>query len=182
MLHAHRLGYGDLHVIDIPAVPYWLENAVREAENKDVLNGLFPQVVIDPVDLAFVEALQKFPVELPGGIQIGPKRLFYDDAAPLSAFLRRQARGAQPPHDVGKELGGRRQVKQIISGSTPFLVQSAEGVPQTMISIRIPSVGGEIGDALGYPLTNGRIYLVFSLAPADAVADPLPKSFLGERL
>jgi hypothetical protein len=49
--HTHPLG----HARDAVAVPDRLEDGVREAEDEDVLDRLFTQVVIDPVDLRLVE-------------------------------------------------------------------------------------------------------------------------------
>ena len=54
-LDAEGLGAGDLHVIDEAIVPDRLEDAVRESEHQQVLDGLLPEVVIDPVDLPLVE-------------------------------------------------------------------------------------------------------------------------------
>ena len=55
--HADRFGGRDLHVIDVAAVPERFENAVAEAEGEDILDGFLTEVVIDAVDLAFVEDL-----------------------------------------------------------------------------------------------------------------------------
>ena len=51
VLDAERLGHGDLHVVDVAAVPDRLEDGVGEAQGQDVLDRLLPQVVVDPVDL-----------------------------------------------------------------------------------------------------------------------------------
>ncbi len=51
LLDADRFRHRDLHVVDVAAVPDRLEDAVGEAEDQDVLDGLFAQVVIDAVDL-----------------------------------------------------------------------------------------------------------------------------------
>ncbi len=45
----------DLYVIDIVAVPHGLIDGIGKTRNQDVLNRLFPQVMIDPVYLAFVK-------------------------------------------------------------------------------------------------------------------------------
>ena len=50
-LDADLLGDGDLHVVDVLAVPERLEDAVREAEDEEVLDRLLAEVVIDPEDL-----------------------------------------------------------------------------------------------------------------------------------
>jgi hypothetical protein len=62
VLQAHFLGHGNLHVIDVVAVPEWLKDGVGEARNQDVLNCLLfpgndrcgiPGVLAGPMDLAF---------------------------------------------------------------------------------------------------------------------------------
>ena len=53
--HADRFGRRDLDVVDIAAIPERLENTVAEAERQDVLNGFFAEVMIDAVDVDFVE-------------------------------------------------------------------------------------------------------------------------------
>ncbi len=95
-LDADGLGCGDLHVIDVPAIPPRLEHAVREAEYEQVLDGLFPQVVIDAEDLRFVQVRVQEPVQLTRAVEIGPERLLDDDPAPAAGRRgRRQAGGAQ---------------------------------------------------------------------------------------
>ena len=54
-LDADLLGDGDLHVVDVLAVPERLEDAVGEAEDEEVLDRLLAEVVIDAEDLALVE-------------------------------------------------------------------------------------------------------------------------------
>ena len=54
VLDAERLGDGDLNVVDVIAVPDRLEDRVGEAEDHDVLDGLFAQVVVDAVDLGLL--------------------------------------------------------------------------------------------------------------------------------
>ena len=54
-LDADLLGDGDLHVVDVLAVPERLEEAVREAEDEEVLDRLLAEVVIDAEDLRLGE-------------------------------------------------------------------------------------------------------------------------------
>jgi hypothetical protein len=42
-------------VVDVLAVPHRLEDAVGEAEDEKVLDGLLAEVVVDAVDLRLVE-------------------------------------------------------------------------------------------------------------------------------
>ena len=60
---ADVLGRGDLHVVDVVAVPQRLEHAVGEAERQHVLDGLLAQVVVDAEDLRLVEDAQHPAVE-----------------------------------------------------------------------------------------------------------------------
>ena len=46
-----RLGHVDLDVVDVVAVPDRLEEAVREAQREDVLDGLLAEEVVDPEDV-----------------------------------------------------------------------------------------------------------------------------------
>ena len=48
-LDAERFGHRDLHVIDVTTIPDRLEDAVAEAEDQDVLDGLLAEVVINAI-------------------------------------------------------------------------------------------------------------------------------------
>ena len=54
-LDADLLGHGDLHMVDVLAVPQRLEDPVGEPEHEQVLNGLLAEVVVDAIDLLFDE-------------------------------------------------------------------------------------------------------------------------------
>ena len=51
----HRLRHGYLHVVHIIAVPDGFKDGVREAQDQQILNGLFAEVVIDAIDLILAE-------------------------------------------------------------------------------------------------------------------------------
>ncbi len=53
MLDAYGFGRGDLHVIDVIAVPERLDDVVGEAKDHDVLDGFFAEIVVDAVNLVF---------------------------------------------------------------------------------------------------------------------------------
>ncbi len=65
-LDAEVLGHGDLHVVDVAPVPERLEDAVAEAEDEQVADGLLAQVVVDAIDLRLVEDAHDRAVERPG--------------------------------------------------------------------------------------------------------------------
>ena len=54
-LDPHRLGDGDLDVVDELAVPDGLEDPVREPQREHVLHRLLAEVVVDPEDLVLAE-------------------------------------------------------------------------------------------------------------------------------
>ena len=90
LLDADGLRHGDLHVIDVIAVPQRLENRVGEPQHHDVLHGLFAEIVVDPVDLALGEHGEDFAIERLRRFQIGAERLLDDDAPPASIVFARQ--------------------------------------------------------------------------------------------
>ena len=77
-----RFGGGDLNVIDVLTCPDRLEDAVREAEDEDVLDGLLAEVVIDPKDLVLAEHLLDDAGEVHRALEVVPIRLFHHDARP----------------------------------------------------------------------------------------------------
>ena len=64
--HAEFLRYRHLHVIHVAAIPNRLENAVREAERQNVLNRLFPEIMVDTVNLVFTQHLADFMIQCNG--------------------------------------------------------------------------------------------------------------------
>ncbi|CAB4824448.1 unannotated protein [freshwater metagenome] len=59
--HTEGLGHGDLNRCDVVAVPNGFKDRVGEPRVHDVLNGVFAQVVVDPINILFVKvAMQQF--------------------------------------------------------------------------------------------------------------------------
>jgi hypothetical protein len=57
MFDAERFTGRNLHVIDIVAIPDRLDDRIREAKGDDVLDRILSEVVIDPINLLFVQRL-----------------------------------------------------------------------------------------------------------------------------
>src|SRR5687767_2207645 len=114
-LHANALGIGDLHMVDIAAIPERLENGIVKAEDQDVLYRLFAEVVIDAVDLVFLEHALDIAVQRLGGVQVVSKWLLDHDPAPVCIVLLRQASSSQLLDDRRKKPGRGREVKKIIT-------------------------------------------------------------------
>src|SRR5208283_659752 len=87
MLDPDGFGGGNLDMVDVMAVPERFDDVVGEAEDHDVLDRLFAEVMVDAVDLLFGEDLLEVVVELDSGLQVVAKRLFNDDASPLAVFF-----------------------------------------------------------------------------------------------
>ena len=105
VLDPDRLGGGDLDVIDVVAIPDRLEDAIGEAQDQHVLDGLFAEVVVDAVDLVLAEVPVQGGVELARRFQVAAERLFDDDAAPTVA-LDGEAGGGQRVDQAGVGRGG----------------------------------------------------------------------------
>src|ERR1044071_4242844 len=93
IFHADRFRRGDLYVIHVAAVPDRLEHRIGETKDHDVLYGFLTEIVIDAVDLPFVQHLVDALIELARGLQVGPERLFDDHSSALLtvAFLESKA-------------------------------------------------------------------------------------------
>src|SRR5262245_14072276 len=82
VLDAQRFGCGDLHVIDVLTVPDRLDDRIGKPEREDVLDGVLPEIVIDPKDLLLVQGALDGVAETPGAAEVAPEWLFDDDARP----------------------------------------------------------------------------------------------------
>ncbi len=87
MADAELLVDGDLHMIDMVAIPDRLEHAVGKAQHQDVLHRFLAEVVIDPIDLVLVDDLEQFAVQDFRRGKISPERLFNHQPPPCAAFF-----------------------------------------------------------------------------------------------
>src|SRR5215831_8541847 len=81
-LHTKRFGRGDLHVVHVIAVPEGLKDSVAEAQDEQVLDRVFSEVVVDAIDLFFVENVENNLIESFCGSEIASKGLLDYDARP----------------------------------------------------------------------------------------------------
>src|SRR5580698_1942356 len=86
-LDSHRLRDGDLHLVDMVAIPDRLKEFVGETNGHDALDRLLAEEMVDPIDLLLVEDLQDPCVQGFGGFQTVPERLLDDDVPPALAPL-----------------------------------------------------------------------------------------------
>ena len=149
--HTEFLRHGDLHVVNIPAVPDRLENRIREPEDHDVLNGLLAEVVVDAVDLRFREVLAEVFVECPRAREVAAERLFDDDPPPGLGSLLGEAGRAELVHDLREQRRRDRQIKQHVARELPgrlrlrdFCLQLLEGFDVVEIPLEIVAAFAEI--------------------------------------
>jgi len=142
----------DLHAFDIGPVPDWLEHGVGEAEEEDVLRGLFAQIMVDAVNLLFVQGSMQVVVQFLGAGEIVTEGLF-DDHPPPAAAVGDHASLVQV-FDGCQVLSWRQ--RQIIEpvGRAIFLL--FEEVDEIVIVVGIGQVAGDVPQQPG-ELIPGRI-------------------------
>src|SRR5277367_6211233 len=100
-LNTKRFRCGDLDAVNIVAVPQRLENAIAETKNQQILDSVLAEIVIDAVDLLFLEDTQNGLVEFLGCGQIAAEGLLNNDAYPgVRRRWARQAGAAELLDDV----------------------------------------------------------------------------------
>ena len=158
VLHAEGLGGRDLHVVHELAVPHGLEDAVGEAQDQEVLHGLFSQVVVDAVHLPLVEGRVDGAVELLGRGEVAAEGLLDHDARPaghrraagrrlVEGPLARQSRGAELLDDHPELAGRRGQVEHAVaarSGAVQLVEDGAQArVPVGVVELTLDVARGQ---------------------------------------
>ena len=155
----HRLGHGDLHVIDMGRVPQRLVEHVGEAQRHQVLHRLLAQIVVDAEDLVFAEIVADKVVERAGRIEVAANRLFHNDAR----IGRDQPVLAQLVRNIAEQ--GRRDGQ--IEGADA--VAFADRLLQSVESGAARRIGRNVGQAG----EKGLQLLVVDIAGLDVVGDRL---------
>src|SRR5258707_4569539 len=115
MMDADCLASRNLHAIDEIPVPQRFRDAVRKSDDHEVLHGLLAEIVIDAVDLLFIENLLEITIQLLRGSQISSERLLHDDASPFAVLFLRESRLAQLLHHGSEKLRRHRQVEEAVA-------------------------------------------------------------------
>src|ERR1700746_1850488 len=82
VFHAQCLGGSDLYVGYVMAVPYRLDDRVRETEGENVPHRFLAEIMIDAVDLRLVEDLVDRIVETSRAAAIMTEWFFDDETRP----------------------------------------------------------------------------------------------------
>ncbi len=149
-------------MVDVLAVPERLEEAVREAEDEEVLDRLLAEVVIDPEDLRLVEGLADGVVQDLRALEIVPEGLLDDDARPRSSRIRRARRRDQTCllevlHDHA-ELGRRdREIEEAVFRRPALGVEVLEVRAEVGVRLRVLEGAGDVADASLEVLPQGGV-------------------------
>jgi hypothetical protein len=154
---AHGFRGGDLHVVDVIAIPERLDDVVGKPENQNVLHGFFAEVMVDAVDLIFVEDLLEFFVELTRGLQIVSERLFDDDPGPVAALLLGQSGLTQLFHNDREKSWRDGEVEKLVAARVVLLIGVGDLLIQALVSLRVLKIAFDVIDALGEPGPDGGI-------------------------
>ena len=94
MADVDGFGHRDLDVVDVIAVPQWLENGISETEEQDVLRRFLAEIVVDPVDLTLIEYGVHGSIQGLSRGEIRAKRFLDDHPSPTPGLADHSA-GAQ---------------------------------------------------------------------------------------
>ena len=149
LLHAEALRGGDLNVIDVVAIPKRLEDAVPESQHQKILNRVFPQKMIDAIDLRLVESFENVRLSSLAEARSRPKGFSMTMRDP--GFILRRLRQASLL-DLGDHLGinGRRRSKvvQAIAFQMALAVEFFQAVRKFLKRVGLVVISGDVGEGL----------------------------------
>ena len=154
---AHRLGGGDLHVIDAVAIPDRLEQAVGEAERHDALHGVLAEEVVDAEDLVLVQRAQDVGIEIARRLHAVAERLLDHDATPerrLAAgvgALLGELRLAELVDDGAEEAVGDGQVEDGVALCAVSSLRLAQHVADPTVDLGLGEIARDVRHLVGEP-------------------------------
>src|SRR5450432_133768 len=104
-LQAQILRDGDLYMVHIPSIPYGFKDAICQAEDQDILDRLFAEVMVDTEYLLLAEDLADLTVQFSRGSKVMAEWLFYNYTCPTFAVAIQSCR-AQILNDLRILTGG----------------------------------------------------------------------------
>ena len=160
---ADVLGGGDLHAVDVVAVPERLEHAVGESEGHHVLDGLLAQVVVDAEDLVLVEDREHAAVELARLLERCAERLL-DDHAHLAVLVVGELGVAELLDDHGEEARRGGEVEGAIERLAGLLLKLVKDLAEFAVDRVIVEGARHVLDVFEQALEDGLV----GLAPREA--------------
>ena len=180
-LRADGLGDRDLHALDGLRVPQRLEDAVREAQRDEVLDGLLAEVVVDAERPVLGEGLRDRVVDLDVGGEVVADRLLDHDAVGRAG----QAHRLQVRADGAEDGRARGEIEHHLVRAAAFEMraQPLEVVPRVRVHADIGDARGEavegrlveaVADALGDPAAHGLAEVLVRPVRPRGADDALP--------
>ena len=157
---AEALGHGDLHALDVVAVPDRLEKRVREAEVQQILHRFFAEIVIDAEDARLGEGLMQRAVEGLCRGEVVAEGFFDDDPCVFRAARLRQSGG-----DGSKQRRWNGEIVQRPRSVTQRLPQVVERCRVLVVAGDVLQIGGKLSERL---FVNPAVFV-------QTVAGPRPK-------
>jgi hypothetical protein len=182
-LDADVLGHRDLHVVDVVAVPQWLEDRVREPEREDVLHGLLAEVVVDAEDLALVAHRVDRPVERARRREVRAQRLLDHDAAEARGVVGvgQQPRGRELREDRAEALGRDGEVEEPVAARAARGVDLLEPRAQARERRRVVVAALDPAHALREVVPHGLVERAPAREPRRRLALLLAEGVVGRR-
>src|SRR5258708_19529993 len=123
-------------MVNVAPIPDWLENAIGEAKNQDILHRFLAKVVIDAIDLLFAKDPGHLAIQFSGRNQVMPERLLDNDTRPAFAVAI-QAGCAKLLNNLRILAGRRRKIKNAISAGPPRLIQFVQLLREPGVALGI---------------------------------------------
>ena len=141
---AEALGHGDLHAIDVVAVPDRLQERIGEAEIEQVLHRLLAEIVVDAEDRVLGEDRRAASRLSARAEAVAPERLLDDDAG-----VAARSRSAECSTTVANRLGRNRQIVQSAAARRRARLRSAvEGRGVAVVAVDVAQQRDELGERL----------------------------------
>ena len=133
---AHRLGDGDLDMVDRLRVPQRLEEHVGKAQRQQVLHRFLAEIVVDAEDAVFGKGIADLRIHVARRSEVVADRLFHRDAA----FGAGDAGGLEPFRDRtehrrrGREIDADRAAHAVAEQRRKLVITRARaGIDRAII-------------------------------------------------
>ena len=163
LLQPHRLGDGDLDMVDVAARPGALEQRVGEPQDEQVLHRLLAEIMVDPVGSAFRQDARDGIVDRPRRGKVAAERLLQDDAR-----CRRQDIGlGEVLADRDEQVGRGREIEGVDT------LALAQRLLQSLVGFRLQRIEHHHGQAAQEGLNLILRDALFIEAPGDLLRQAL---------
>ncbi len=154
-LDADRFRTGDLYVIDVSSIPERLEDPVAEAKRQNVLDGFLAEVVIDAIDLGFVERFVQVIAQFACAGEVVSERLLHDEPSPAATLS--QSRSAESLCRARVLAGLRGEIEHHVAAGMTFRLDLLESGGEILVKCRVADVSGNVVKSGGKRLPHIRI-------------------------